>query len=64
MRELRIQHQGNPLRIFYAFDPRRHAILLIADDKTGNNRFYKQYVQMVDLLCDEYLEDLKEEMLI
>ena len=29
MRELRVQHRGNPLRILYAFDPRRVAILLL-----------------------------------
>jgi len=29
MRELRVQSEGRPLRIFYAFDPRRSAILLI-----------------------------------
>ena len=29
MRELRIQSGGKPLRVFYAFDPRRSAILLI-----------------------------------
>ena len=28
MRELRVQSDGRPLRIFYAFDPRRVAILL------------------------------------
>jgi hypothetical protein len=33
MRELRVQSRGNPLRIFYAFDPRRTAILLIGGDK-------------------------------
>jgi hypothetical protein len=35
MRELRVQSGGHPLRIFYAFDPRRAAILLIGGDKTG-----------------------------
>ena len=29
MRELRVQSGGRPLRVFYAFDPRRSAILLI-----------------------------------
>jgi hypothetical protein len=29
MRELRVQSGGKPLRIFYAFDPRRTAILLL-----------------------------------
>jgi hypothetical protein len=28
--ELRIQTHGDPLRVFYAFDPKRNAILLLA----------------------------------
>lgn len=30
-----VQSDGKPLRVFYAFDPRRRAILLIGGDKTG-----------------------------
>ena len=36
MRELRIQHAGDPYRILYAFDPRRVALLLIGGKKTGD----------------------------
>src|SRR5580704_17758661 len=36
MKELRIQDHGSPLRILFAFDPRRVAILLLGDDKSGN----------------------------
>ena len=61
MRELRIQHAGRPYRIFYAFDPRRTAILLIGGDKTGNDAFYKQYVPIADRLYDEHLRELKNE---
>lgn len=64
MRELRIQHQGKPIRIFYAFDSRRHAILLIGGDKTGKDRFYEEYVSIADFLYDKYLEELKKEGLI
>jgi hypothetical protein len=64
LRELRIQSGGNPLRIFYAFDPRRTAILLIGGDKTGDNRFYEKYIPIADRLYDEYLEELKEEGLL
>ncbi len=64
MRELRIQHQGLPIRVFYAFDPRRHVILLIGDDKTGNDRFYDEYVPIADRLYDEYLEELRRKGLI
>ena len=38
MRELRIQHQGRPYRVLYAFDPARAAVLSIGGDKTGNAR--------------------------
>jgi hypothetical protein len=64
MRELRVQSRGNPLRIFYAFDPRRTAILLIGGDKTGNDRFYEEYIPRADALYDTYLEELKAEGLI
>lgn len=64
MRELRVQASGDPIRIFYAFDPRRSAILLIGGDKTGNDRFYDVYVPVADDLYDQYLEELKKEGLI
>lgn len=64
MRELRVQSRGNPLRVFYAFDPRRTAILLIGGDKTGNDRFYEQYVPLADALYDAYLDELRAEGLI
>ncbi|WP_449416205.1 type II toxin-antitoxin system RelE/ParE family toxin [Phormidium nigroviride] len=64
LRELRIQSEGNPLRVFYAFDPRRTAILLIGGDKTGDNRFYEKYVPIADRLYDEYIEELKQEDLL
>lgn len=64
MRELRIQSSGRPLRVFYAFDPRRSAILLIGGDKTGDNRFYQTMVPKADDLYDAHLEELKKEGLI
>lgn len=33
MRELRIQSRGQPIRVFYAFDPRRVAVLIIGGNK-------------------------------
>jgi hypothetical protein len=44
MRELRVQVGGRPLRVFYAFDPRRVAILLIGGDKTGRDDFYERLI--------------------
>ncbi len=58
MRELRIQHEGRPYRVLYAFDPRRAAILLIGGDKTGNNRWYEEYVPRADEIYDQHLGEL------
>ena len=57
MRELRIQSGGKPLRVFYAFDPRRSAILLIGGDKTGQERFYERFVPIADALYDTHLDE-------
>lgn len=64
MRELRVQPGGRPLRIFYAFDPRRSAILLIGGDKSGDKRFYERMIPIADQLYDVYLDELKKEGLI
>ncbi len=64
MRELRIQSGGRPIRIFYAFDPRRTAILLIGGDKTGNKRFYDQMIPIADTLYDDYIAEIRREGLI
>ena len=64
MRELRVQSGGKPLRIFYAFDPRRSAILLIGGDKTGDKRFYKQLLPFADALYDVHLDELRNKGLI
>jgi hypothetical protein len=64
MRELRTQVKGRPFRTLYAFDPRRVAILLIAGDKTGDDRWYEVFVPRADNLYDEHLKILKREDLI
>lgn len=64
LRELRIQHKGQPYRVLYAFDPRRTAILLIGGKKTGSGRWYETYLPLADRLYEEHLEQLKKEGLI
>jgi hypothetical protein len=64
MRELRVQSGGRPLRIFYAFDPRRSAILLIGGDKTSDDRFYRRMIPIADALYDAYIEEIRKEGLI
>jgi len=64
MRELRIQHRGEPYRVLYAFDPRRTAILLVGGKKTGDERWYEAFVPLADRLYDEYITELKREGLL
>lgn len=60
MRELRIQHAGDPYRVLYAFDPRRAALLLIGGNKTGDKRWYDKMIPIADRLYDEHLNELNK----
>jgi len=64
MRELKAQHRGHPLRMLYAFDPRRTAIILLGGDKTGDDRWYEVNIPRADRLYDIHLEKLRKEGLI
>ena len=61
MRELRIQHRGRPLRVLYAFDPRRVALLLVGGDKTGDRRWYDVFVPIADRIYSDHIAALKKE---
>ena len=60
MRELRIQHAGDPYRILYAFDPRRAAVLLIGGNKAGKDRWYEEFVPVADRLYERHLAELRK----
>ncbi|MBC8945733.1 type II toxin-antitoxin system RelE/ParE family toxin [Xenorhabdus indica] len=61
MKELRIQHNGMPIRAFFAFDPKRQAIILCAGNKAGQNQrlFYKEMIEIADEQFRIHLEDLE-----
>ena len=61
MRELRVQHRGRPLRVLYAFDPRRVALLLVGGDKTGDRRWYDVFVPIADRIYSDHIAALKRE---
>jgi len=60
LRELRVQSGGRPIRILYAFDPRRQAVLLIGGDKSGDNRFYELMVPFAEQIFDAFLREQAE----
>lgn len=59
LRELRVQAGGRPVRIFYAFDPERQAVLLIGGDKTGDDRFYERMIPLSEKIWKAYLEETR-----
>ncbi len=61
MKELRPGSTGrSEVRILFAFDPARRAILLVAGDKRGDwNRWYRRAVPVADRLFDEYSKEMK-----
>ena len=61
MRELRAQAGGDPLRMLYAFDPRRAAILPVVGDKTGDDRWYETNVPIADRLFEDHLRTIEIE---
>jgi hypothetical protein len=61
IRELRIQSGGRPLRVFYAFDPLRRAVLLLGGDKAGDSRFYEKLVPRAERVWAAYLASLQKE---
>jgi len=63
MKELR--PRGGNLRVLFAFDPRRMAILLIGGDKTHRwEVLYQNFVPLADQLYDDHLATLKKEGLL
>jgi len=61
MKELRAK-QEDYIRVFYAFDPQRTAILLIGGGKAGRwEEFYDEYIPLADKLYDVHLQTIQNE---
>ena len=62
LKELRVQSKGKPIRLFYAFDPLRRAILLCAGSKVGlEKRFYKIMISIADREFRRHMTELHKE---
>ena len=65
MKELRGELGGKSdkeyLRVLFAFDPRRTALLLLGGDKTDDPSWYDRFVPIADDLFDQHLRELEDE---
>lgn len=55
LRELRPKRGASPLRVLYAFAPRRNALLILGGDKGADKRFYSRGVAQAERLWVAYL---------
>jgi hypothetical protein len=60
MKELRVQHQGKPYRILFAFDPRRNAYLILGGDKTGDANWYVDAIRRAEAIYALHLKEIEE----
>lgn len=62
MKEMRIS-AGGKCRVAFAFDPVRHAMLLVAGDKSGGSghRFYRELICKAHERLDRHLARLADE---
>ena len=61
LKELRVQHRGEPYRILYAFDLEREALLLVGGNKVGDKRWYKRMIPVAEAIFERHLASLNEE---
>jgi len=61
LRELRAQSGRRALRVLYAFDVRRQAVLLLGGDKSGTKQFYATAVPLAEQLWETYVSELQKE---
>lgn len=58
LKELRVQHEGRPIRILFAFDPRRVGYLILGGDKTGNANWYREFIPRAETIYAHHLREI------
>lgn len=62
LRELRDEVDSRILRVIYAFDPRRKAILLIGGDKRGDKNWYDTIIPIAEEIYLNHLKEISREL--
>ncbi len=61
LKELRVQHKSEPIRILFAFDPKQQAVVILAGSKEADKRWYDTHIPIAEKLFDEHLEKQRKE---
>ena len=57
LKELRVQHEGRPLRILFAFGPRRVGYLILGGDKTGKDDWHLEFIPKAEKIYQKHLAE-------
>lgn len=58
LKELRVQHEGRPIRILFAFDTRRVGYLILGGDKTGRDDWYETFIPEAEKIYERHLAEI------
>ena len=58
LKELRVQHEGKPLRILFVFDPQRVGYLILGGDKTGDADWYTTFIPLAEKIYEKHLAEI------
>jgi hypothetical protein len=56
-----IQFKGDPVRVLFAFDPKRRAVLLLGGAKAGEKDWYRRNVPLADQELTVHLKEMEKE---
>jgi hypothetical protein len=59
LKELRVRHTGNPIRVLFAFDPWQKAIVLVGGNKAGDNNWYQTNIPIAESRYRDHIEKTK-----
>ena len=61
LKELRVQHKTEPIRILFAFDPKQQAVIILGGSKQADKRWYDINIPRAEKLFLEHLERQRKE---
>ena len=61
LKELRLSYRGAPIRILFAFDPKKQGVIILAGDKSGDKRWYTTNIPIAEERYAKHLEKQKKD---
>lgn len=59
LKELRFEFDRAPIRVLFAFDPNRQALIILAGDKSSDKRWYEKSIPTAEKIFLRHITQLK-----